>query len=373
MLLTRLCCLLLLIVSIASVTAARSGGTTYHFICSNQHTDAGVAYTSDVITETIADNEAYAKRRHELNVRFYEHLNSKGQWINNRWSSSPCRSYNVETLSWSIDEKKYFSEKQIGASYETIGGTLIRVVRADLPPGWENLPTPSIGQSEAKSAPLAHGNVSEQRDTRKRDLEEAAIRREQREAEFQAKLAAHEASVEDYQRKVAEREAEMARQKEELAADVAAAAREKAQHARLLEEHMKRQMDYEAARNRHTLCVNGNKEACAEIEAGKPAKGEKRADAGGASTDTDANQCVTTVETKLNASFKGNTSASVINGCGKPVDVRICLMTNKGWNCGDDSAVASQAKATHSSFNATGEVFVDARITGSNRTFNKPR
>jgi hypothetical protein len=91
-----------------------------------------------------------------------------------------------------------------------------------------------------------------------------------------------------------------------------------------------------------------------------------------ASTDEDANRCVTTAETKLNATFKGNTAASVINGCGQPVDVRICLMTSKGWNCGVDYGVASQSTASHSSFNATGQVFVDARVSSSSRALASP-
>lgn len=96
-----------------------------------------------------------------------------------------------------------------------------------------------------------------------------------------------------------------------------------------------------------------------------------------ASTDGDANRCVTTVETRLNATFLGNTSASVTNGCGRPVDVRICLMREKkdgtrGWNCGLDLGVDPQEQAVHSSFGATGEIFVDARVTGSDRKLASP-
>lgn len=93
--------------------------------------------------------------------------------------------------------------------------------------------------------------------------------------------------------------------------------------------------------------------------------------------EVDANQCVTEVETKLNATFQGNTSASVMNGCGRPVDVRICLMAQRSsggeaWNCGLDLAVDPQEAAVHSSFRATGPVFVDARFTGSGRRLADP-
>lgn len=96
-----------------------------------------------------------------------------------------------------------------------------------------------------------------------------------------------------------------------------------------------------------------------------------------ASTDTDANRCVTSAETRLNDTFAGNTSATVLNGCGQPVDVRICLMAEKSddtkaWNCGVDYGVAGQGRASHSAFKATGEVFVDARIAGSRKALAHP-
>lgn len=98
--------------------------------------------------------------------------------------------------------------------------------------------------------------------------------------------------------------------------------------------------------------------------------GASESGSSGASTDTDANRCVTDAETKLNDTYAGNTSASVLNGCGQPVDVRICLMAEKsngttGWNCGLRNGVPSQGKASFSSFKATGPVFVDARVSGS--------
>ncbi|MDX1537112.1 hypothetical protein [Arsukibacterium sp.] len=91
-----------------------------------------------------------------------------------------------------------------------------------------------------------------------------------------------------------------------------------------------------------------------------------------ASTDTDANRCVTAPEVRLNAAFEGNTSASVMNGCGQLVDIRICLKRTGGWNCGVAPGVAPQERGVHSSFHATGEVFVDAKIKGSPRRFADP-
>ena len=92
-----------------------------------------------------------------------------------------------------------------------------------------------------------------------------------------------------------------------------------------------------------------------------------------ASTDTDANQCVSSASIRQNDTFAGNTAAYVTNGCGTPVDVRICLMTeSKGWNCGVTWGLNSQASWSHSSFQATGQVFVDARVSGSSRQLNSP-
>jgi hypothetical protein len=94
--------------------------------------------------------------------------------------------------------------------------------------------------------------------------------------------------------------------------------------------------------------------------------------AGGASTDTDANRCVTQSEVRVDDTFKGNTAAYVVNGCGKPVDVKVCLMTDSGWQCGATTGLASQARWSHSAFRATGAVFVDAKTTGSSRRLGSP-
>jgi len=99
---------------------------------------------------------------------------------------------------------------------------------------------------------------------------------------------------------------------------------------------------------------------------------DERHKLGQASTDTDANQCITAPETQINASFQGNTAASVMNGCGQPVDVRICLMSDTGWKCGATYGLASQQRWSFSAFKATGEVFADARTSGSSRPLAKP-
>jgi hypothetical protein len=93
---------------------------------------------------------------------------------------------------------------------------------------------------------------------------------------------------------------------------------------------------------------------------------------GQASTDTDANRCVTQSEVRVNDTFQGNTAAYVVNGCGTPVDVKVCLMTDTGWKCGAKTGLESQASWSFSSFRATGAVFVDAKASGSSRRLGSP-
>lgn len=92
-----------------------------------------------------------------------------------------------------------------------------------------------------------------------------------------------------------------------------------------------------------------------------------------ASTDTDANRCVTSPELRQNDTFQGNTAAYVTNGCGTPVDVRICLMKEgQGWNCGMTYGLQPQKSWSWSSMKATGQVFLDARVAGSSRKMASP-
>jgi len=95
-------------------------------------------------------------------------------------------------------------------------------------------------------------------------------------------------------------------------------------------------------------------------------------DAGRASTDTDANRCVTSPEVRVNDTTQGNTAAYVTNGCGQTVSMKICLMTDSGWKCGVNGGVHSQQSWSFSAFHATGPVFVDAKVADSNRAHASP-
>jgi hypothetical protein len=48
------------------------------------------------------------------------------------------------------------------------------------------------------------------------------------------------------------------------------------------------------------------------------------------------------------------------------------MTETKGWNCGVTWGLNPQASWSHSSFQATGQVFVDARVSGSSRQLNSP-
>jgi hypothetical protein len=173
---------------------------------------------------------------------------------------------------------------------------------------------------------------------------------------YEAELAEQKRKVEEFE----QAQAEVARKKaEQTAAAQAALAAHDAQLAVAAEAQRKHEADLAKYEQ--------------EVATQKLRKDfDERHKLGQASTDFDANQCVTAPETQLNASFQGNTAASVINGCGKPVDVRICLMTDKGWNCGVTYGLGSQQRWSHSSFNATGQVFSDAKTSGSSRTLSSP-
>jgi hypothetical protein len=220
-------------------------------------------------------------------------------------------------------------------------------------------------------------------DARKPKAEEAELARkaarEQREAEFQAKVAEHDAAVADYKAKVAERDQEIARQKAKLEADRQQAAqvqaqfeREKAEHEREVAEANSRLYEYQAAQRRYASCVSGDRQACADIAAGKPALAATVADAGKASTDTDATRCVSSPVVGPSGVWKDATAATVVNGCPTAVDVRICLLREGGWNCGVNWGLQPQDKWVWWSFKATGEIFWDARVAGSSKALASP-
>jgi len=174
---------------------------------------------------------------------------------------------------------------------------------------------------------------------------------------YEAELAAQKRKVEEYERAQEEVVRKKAEQQAAAQRVLAQYDSEKAAHEATLRAHEAQMAAYKAE---------------VDAAAGKIISDFDKRHGLKASTDTDANRCVTTPETRLNATTKGNTAASVTNGCGEPVDVRICLMTEKGWNCGATYGLGSQQSWSWSSYNATGQVFSDARTSGSSRSLASP-
>jgi hypothetical protein len=157
-------------------------------------------------------------------------------------------------------------------------------------------------------------------------------------------------------------------------ADDNAVAQEQARRAEAQAQAQREQQARDAQREQELAAQRQREADAAAAEQREKARiaAEKASQA--ASTDTDANRCISSAETRANDTFEGNTSASVVNGCGEPVDVRICLMTDtsRGWNCGVVYGVAPQAKGSFSSFHASGQVFVDARLSSSKKPLAQP-
>ena len=274
------------------------------------------------------------------------------------------------------ETSRTYDGREPGTSYKGWDGAMIAVVLHEVDQSWftpelfdknilaignkkPNLSSPTAKQASTvekdlkKEAAPAGPTAVEIAAEKHRAVEE---RNRAAQEKYEAELAEQKRKVEEYQRA----QEEVARKKAEQAAVAQAAI---AAHDAQLAVAAEAQRKHEADLAKYEQ----------EVTAQKLRKDfDERHKLGQASTDTDANQCVTTPETQLNASFQGNTAASVVNGCGQPVDVRICLMTDKGWNCGATYGLGSQQRWSHSSFNATGQVFSDARTSGSSRALATP-
>ena len=240
------------------------------------------------------------------------------------------------------------------------------------PPSQLNIVAPGSASQEASEAESRRQKAKEAEAARQQA-------REQREAEFQRKVAEHDAAVAEYERQVADRAAEIERQKQQQAAAADAAAREIATYRSKMEEHRaemaeadRRQQEYEAQQRRYNLCVSGNGAACSAISEGKPVTAAQLADAGKASTASDATQCVSSPVVGPSSSSKDAIAATVVNGCPTAVDVRICLLREGGWNCGVNWGLKPQEKWSWSSFKSDGQVYWDARVAGSTKVLGSP-
>jgi len=260
----------------------------------------------------------------------------------------------------------------------------------------------SVQKSRARSAEQARQNELQRQETARQTqlqlqaMAEAEAQRQAEEAEADAEFEAERA------RKASEWEAMRNASEQALADSTArlqdttariqaqqaeAAARQRAQaesadraerqrQVELIRQANQRQ-DEEAARlaAQRQQYAQQRADAADAAERARAQQQRSAADIGGAgraSTDTDANRCVSGAQLRENDTFNGNTAAYVVNGCGTPVDVKICLMTDSGWKCGVTWGLAAQGSWSHSAFHATGGVFVDAKTAGSSRPLASP-
>ncbi|HET6432662.1 hypothetical protein [Dyella sp.] len=93
---------------------------------------------------------------------------------------------------------------------------------------------------------------------------------------------------------------------------------------------------------------------------------------GTASTQTDANVCVSRPVVGPNNACGKGTSASVSNHCPTPVDVRMCSMTPRGWDCSARWGLAPGESWSQAWCAGTSQIFTTARNSNSGVPLDSP-
>jgi hypothetical protein len=333
-----------------------------YFNCSTQISRGAVTtvYSSGIF---LAPVSMYATR--EFAKAFKEFLISQG--LNAPYAGCST-SYTPEKAFKGLDYAEDFAHRQKGrfevVEWAPSGG---RVIKRGERPDTQNSKT-LAGETKAADSPS------------NKTTETAGKTRAEYEAEWQAKLAAHETALAEYNQKTEAREAEIARQQSQHTAAQEEAQRARQAHEAKMEAHrlqlaeaQRRREEWLAVKRRHDRCVAGDRQACENMAAGKPASDEKLAEAGKPKTsDDEARTCVTSPVVSASKTWKGALQAVAFNGCTKPVDIRICLLRSGGWNCGMQWGVKPQDRFTHFSFETKGEIFWDARMAGSSLPLASP-
>ncbi|MFW2350562.1 hypothetical protein [Qipengyuania sp.] len=248
------------------------------------------------------------------------------------------------------------------------------------------------GHPEDGESPRSQGGEPIDKDDRPQEVEQASQGREAADdREEAAKLEQARIEAERLARAEAERKSEEAvdalyaeqvrqteeylRKEREKIETIERQQREAQARAEMFERQLANQRridaEYRASVARHNKCVAGDEKACEAIRQNAPLAVDEKAEQ--ASTDQRATLCVSAPVVSPSSTFKGQTQAVVVNGCEKPVDVRICLLREGGWNCGVNWGVAPQDRMAHTSFNASGEVYWDARYTGTTKALGNPQ
>jgi len=270
----------------------------------------------------------------------------------------------TDCVDFKLISAEYRNSFTPGATFQNYRNETRNVVAATfLPPNWESTPTPeekgSKASKEAKRpAATPEAAVAAGKSPAALAAEERAVRATEREAEFQRKQAAYESGLAEQKRQVEEferAEAEFARKKAEQQAKADAVMeafrRQSDAHAELMRKHSEENTAY-----REKIARLATPQTTAK-----------------ASTNDDPNTCVTRPEIRLNDGGRGNTFASVINGCPQKVDIIVCLKRTSGkWSCGATFGVLHQSKATYNLSDSTGETFVDAVTYGGDGKLKRP-
>lgn len=196
-------------------------------------------------------------------------------------------------------------------------------------------------------------------------------RNREKQAQYEAEMKAWQAQIDAQKAEEERKTAKLAADKQQAAQQLAAFADRQEAHRQEMERHAQLLLEHRDAQQRHALCSAGDRAACEALANGKLA--EAAIPQQDASTDTDARMCMTEPVVSPNEAFKGSLKAVVVNGCEKPVDVRICLMSSGGWDCGMRTGLKPQEDWTWWTLHPQDGIFWDARTSGSNRKLGSPQ
>ncbi|MEW5684708.1 MAG: hypothetical protein AB1942_07305 [Pseudomonadota bacterium] len=84
-------------------------------------------------------------------------------------------------------------------------------------------------------------------------------------------------------------------------------------------------------------------------------------------------RCVTRPSVSPGSLCKGALNVSAANGCGQPVDIRLCLKKEGRWECGTGWGIAPQQSFSYPVCNATSESFMGARYSSGGGPMPSPR
>lgn len=259
-------------------------------------------------------------------------------------------------LSGATVSAKVSNDKEIAAFVENVEWRK-RAAAEDRASFWGDMATAFTG-GVAGGAAIANADLQERQmqQNRERSAQMAAQSREaaRQEAEYQARAAQREREAKlKVQRQSTTKQSQTTKAKSQSTQTSVA----------------KKNVSASASRDSKTLDANERRGSTKLASNTKT----KTRPAGSASTDSDANMCISGVTLGPDPNCKHGNSAAVVNNCPQKVDARICIMTTKGkWNCGVVSGIQPGQRRSYASCFSTGRTFVSARSSSSNNRFGNP-